>query len=57
MKRISVLEAAKELGTTPAIIRSGIKSGRLPIGKCVKGEKRDFYLIYEELIREYVSIL
>ena len=55
MKRISVIDAAKELGTTPAIIRNGIKSCRLPIGKCVKGEKRDFYLIYEELIRQYVS--
>lgn len=55
MKRISVIDAAKELGTTPAIIRNGIKSGRLPIGKCVKGEKRDFYLIYEELIKQYVN--
>lgn len=55
MNRITVEEAAKELGTTPAFIRNRMKSGHLPIGKCIKGEKRSSYFIYRELLHDYMS--
>lgn len=55
MTRLSIKEAAKELGTSPAFIRSRMKSGALPIGKCIKGKKRNSYFIYKELIQDYMN--
>ena len=48
--RITVAQAAKELGLNPATVRYWIETGQLPIGRYIKrkGSKRGTYLIYRD---------
>lgn len=50
--RVSVSEAAAELGLNPATVRYWIEIGQLPIGRYIKrrGAKRGTYLIYRDLL-------
>ena len=48
--RVSVAQAAKELGLDVATVRFWIETGQLPIGRYVKrkGAKRGTYLIFRD---------
>lgn len=48
--RVSVAQAAKELGLDIATVRLWIETGQLPIGRYVrrKGAKRGTYLIFRD---------
>lgn len=48
--RITVADAAKELGLSQATVRFWIETGQLPIGRYIKrkGSKRGTYLIYRD---------
>lgn len=50
--RVSVAQAAKELGLNVATVRLWIETGQLPIGRYVKrkGSRRGSYLIYRGLL-------
>lgn len=50
--RVTVAQAAKELGLNVATVRYWIETGQLPIGRYVKckGSKRGTYLIYRDLL-------
>lgn len=49
-KRITVADAARELGLSQATVRYWIETGQLPIGRYIKrkGSKRGTYLIYRD---------
>ena len=49
-QRVTVAQAAKELGLDPCSVRIWIKTGQLPIGRCIKrpGGRRASYLIYRD---------
>lgn len=57
MKRITVAEAAKRLGTSQLTIRAGIQTGRLPIGAYVpsKSGKRGVYIITPHLFEKFAG--
>lgn len=50
--RVSVAQAAKELGLAECSVRIWMESGQLPIGRCIKrkGGRRATYLIYRDLL-------
>lgn len=55
--RVTVAEAAKELGLATATVRMWIETGQLPIGRYIrrKGAKRGTYLIYRDLLDREVG--
>ena len=55
--RITVAQAAKELGLAAATVRMWIETGQLPIGRYIrrKGAKRGTYLIYRDLLDREVG--
>ena len=56
-ERVTVTQAAKELGLGVATVRYWIEIGQLPIGKFVKrkGAKRGTYLIYRPLLDAFMG--
>lgn len=55
MGRISVEEAASQLGINPVAVRSQMNMGILPIGNIVPGNGlRKTYYIYQELLDRYL---
>lgn len=56
--RISVEQAAKIMGLTPAYIRYYMRRGELPIGKAQKARsgKSYRYEIYKPLVEKYIGI-
>jgi excisionase family DNA binding protein len=50
MTRMTVKEAAEYLGITPALLRYLMDRGELKIGKVIRNEKRNTYLIYREYL-------
>ena len=52
MERLTVKQAAKELGITPQLLRMLMDRGELPIGKVVRNKRRNTYLIYREYLNE-----
>lgn len=55
MPRISVQEAARQLGIQPVAVRAQMKMGILPIGDIVPGNgKRKTYYIYQELLDRHL---
>jgi len=55
MSKISVEEAAKQMGVTPMFVRMGLRTGRLPFGVAVKFEKRWRYHINPERFRRWMA--
>lgn len=55
--RVTVEQAAKELGLAVATVRMWIETGQLPIGRYIrrKGAKRGTYLIYRDLLDREVG--
>lgn len=55
--RVTVEQAAKELGLAAATVRMWIETGQLPIGRYIrrKGAKRGTYLIYRDLLDREVG--
>ena len=53
--RITVEQAAKELGVTQQFIRVGLQRGTLPIGSAVKMSSRWTYHISEHLLEQYTG--
>ena len=51
--RITVKQAAAELGVSEQFVRIGLQTGRLPIGTAVKMSSKWTYHISERLLDEY----
>lgn len=55
-ERVSVAQAAKELGISPGAVRVRMESGMLPIGQVVQGSgKNKSYTIYRNLLDKYLG--
>lgn len=50
MTKLTTAQAAAYLGTTPQLIRMKMDAGEWAFGAVIRGEKRNMYLIYKELI-------
>jgi len=55
MERVKVAEAASMMGVSPQYVRIGIQRGWLPIGTCVKVDKRWNYHIPRERLNAYLE--
>jgi len=55
MSRITVKEAARQLGVSEQFVRLGLQRKELPIGAAVKMSSRWTYHISEARLREYVG--
>jgi excisionase family DNA binding protein len=55
MERVTVKDAAALLGLHPYTVRYWMETGRLPIGRVIKGKKKNSYLIYRELLEREVG--
>lgn len=53
--RITVKEAARQLGVSEQFVRLGLQRNELPIGAAVKMSSRWTYHISETRLREYVG--
>ena len=53
--KITVKQAAEELGVSRQFIRIGLQTGTLPIGSAVKMKSRWVYCIPEERFRNFIS--
>ncbi len=53
LTRINIREAEKLMGCSKNTIYRGIESGRMPIARKVKNEKRTSYYIYRELVEKW----
>ena len=48
MKRITVSDAANQLGISPQAVRTQIERKKLPIGFVMESKKKNTYVIYQE---------
>lgn len=53
MTRITIEEASRVLGIPVQAIRVAMQQGKLPIGVCIKNDKRCSYYIWQELLNDY----
>ncbi len=52
MERVPVKDASVMLGLHPDTLRIMMTTGELPIGRVVKGKRRNTYLIYKNLLEK-----
>ena len=53
--RITVKQAARQLGVSEQYVRLGLQRGELPIGSCVRMSSVYTYHITQERLDEYLS--
>lgn len=53
--RVSVSEAAAQMGVTPQFLRMGLRAGRFPFGTAVKMDKRWSYYINAARFERYMA--
>jgi len=44
MNKITVPDAAKEMGVTPMFLRMGLRQGKFPFGTAIKGKRWSYYI-------------
>ncbi len=55
LHRITVKEAAQALGMCTDSVRYMVKKGTLPIGRCMEGNGRTTYYLYQEFLEQYME--
>lgn len=56
MTRITINEAAKQMGVQPQCVRVGITKGTIPIGNCfVNSGNKKTYLVFQELLDQFLA--
>ena len=56
MERITVEQAAEQLGLSSFSVRELMRQDQLPIGKVMHGNRRDTFYIWQELIDQYREV-
>ena len=54
-ERLSVMQAAQLLGIAPETVRYLMEKGELPIGRVIKNQRRNTFLIYRELVNREIG--
>ena len=55
MERLTVMQAAQLLGIAPETVRYLMEKGELPIGRVIKNQRRNTYLIFRELVNREIG--
>ena len=54
-RKISVEQAAKEMGVSPMFLRIGLRNGKFPFGTAIKFDKQWSYYINSERFRKWMA--
>lgn len=54
-RKLSVEQAAKEMGVSPMFLRIGLRNGKFPFGTAIKFDKQWSYYINSERFRKWMA--